>query len=247
MSKIAISTLQGHVNRAIDFYKSAGKYIIIGGTTPWADDSSPDLPNELDYKLKDVVALKKVDDIKLVVPDENGTISYRQSRWRSVSERIDTITTGSVSSGNTVIPVASVAGLVPGTKIRVDNSYECKIISTEGLLVTVDTPAPKDISSGSSILGGALVEGAKYVYLVAYLEYGTFPVTKKDGTKYSYRQVGLCTGVTPNTPDILRSAEYSSTNSNEYTSLGSLEVLDNRLPATRSTEQQESIGLIIEF
>lgn len=238
---MAIAVNGGHVSRALDFYHAAGKYFIIGGTTPWDDETTPDTPNVNDFKLRDVVGLKKVDNTHLVVPDPNGSIQYRNQNWKIVADSINTtVSATGVTANATVVPVNSVAGLVVGSKLRIANLYEGNITSISGLLVTLDTPAPADIPSGSSVIGGALVEGAKYVYVDCYLNYDQFPLV-------TYRQIGLCTGVTPNTSDVLKAAAYTMNGVNEYTSLGILEILDNRVPSTRDISQRELLSLIIEF
>ena len=238
---MAIATNGGHVSRALDFYKTEGKYFIIGGTEPWRDESTPTPPSLNDYRLNDVVALKKVYNTFLVVPDENGTIEYRTQNWKKVSEPFYTsIGSSGVTMNSKVIPVESIRGIVEGVRLRINNSYEGKVTSISGLNITLDTPAPVEIPAGSLVEGGAYVEAAKYVYIDAYLNYDEFPIVR-------YRQIGLCTGVTPNTGDTLRSAKYSSSGSDEYSSLGVLEVLDNRVPSTRDIDQRELLSLIIEF
>lgn len=238
---MAIAVNGGHVSRALEFYRAAGKYFIIGGTRPWDDETHPPAPNVEDFRLIDVVGLKRVDNTHLVVPDENGTIQYRNQNWRIVQDRIETtIGSSGVTSGSTVISVVDVAGLVEGSKVRVNNLYEGTIISKSGLLLTLDTPAPEDIPAYSPVLAGALVEGAKYVYTDCYLNYDEFPIV-------TYRQVGLCTGVTPNSEDILLSSSNQGVTKDEYSSLGVLEILDNRLPSTRDINQREMLSLIVEF
>ena len=238
---MAIAVNGGHVARALDFYRTAGKYFIIGGTTAWDDETTPETPSVTDFKLKNVVGLKKVDNTHLVIPDTNGSIQYRNQNWKIVSESINTtVSSGGVTASASVVPVGSVAGLTIGSKIRVANIYEGKITSISGLLVTLDTPAPVTIPAGSTVIGGALVEGAKYVYVDCYLNYDQFPLV-------TYRQIGLCTGVTPNTADILKDAAYTLNGVNEYTSLGNLEILDNRVPSTRDISQRELLSLIVEF
>lgn len=238
---MAIATNGGHVSRAIDFYNAIGKYFIIGGTTPWDDESAPDTPQVTDFKLRDVVALKKVDNAYLVVPDENGSIQYRSQNWRTVLERVETVVGSSgVSNDSKVVPVESVAGLTVGSKVRIHNLYEGTITSISGLSITLDTPAPDIIPAGSTVLAGAMVEGAKYVYVECYLNYDEFPLV-------TYRQIGLCTGVLPNTADILKAAAYTTSLADEYSSLGTLEILDNRVPSTRDISQRELLSLIVEF
>lgn len=243
MIKIAIAVTQGHVQRALEFYKKLGKYFIIGGTQTWEDESNPPSPSIEEYKLKDVVGLKRVDDCQLVVPDENGEIEYRTQKWRKVSTPFYTqISTNPVSAGNTIIQVNSMTGMVIGGKLRIGSTYEGKITAVNFTTnqITLDTPAPSIIPVGATVEGGALVEGAKYVYIDCYLSYNQFPIV-------TYRQIGLCTEVLPNTENILRSAAYSASGNDEYTSLGVLEIIDNRSPSTRDIDQQEMLSLIVEF
>lgn len=240
---MAIATTQGHVQRAIELYNKAGKYFIIGGTIPWADEASPDSPSVSDFRLIDVVGYKKVDNCHLVIPDENGTISYRTGNWRIVPPPFSTnVTSAGITSGTSVFYVTSTAILNPGDKLRIANTYEGIILEVNSTTnqITLDTPAPVDIIGGSIVEAGAVVEGAKYVYLDCYLEYEKFPIV-------TYRQVGLCTGVTPDNESVLRAAEYSSTGSNEFTSTGILEIIDNRPPSTRDIDQRELLSLIVEL
>ena len=239
---MAIAVDGGHVSRAIDFYNNPSKYFIIGGTKPWADETTPDTPNVKDFRLRDVIGLKKATNVQLVVPDENGTIQYRTQNWRIVLPEITTrISSVGVTKNSTVISVTSTEGLKAGAKLRVNNLYEGKIVSISGSLITLDTEAPEAIPAGALVLGGAFVEGAKYVYVETYLEYDRFPIEP------TYRQIGLCTGVTPNDSDTLLAAAYSPTGTDQFTSLGVLEVLDNRLPASRDINQREQLSLILEF
>lgn len=263
---MAIATNGGHVSRALDFYNAAGKYFILGGTTPWThieegveitDDSRPATPDVSDYRLNDIVGLKRIDNISLVRPatelenqnpTEENLIKYRNQNWKRVEPVIRTKLATQVTEGSTVIQVESVASLTKvGTKIRIADTYEGNVVSYSGLYITLDTAAPKMIPSGSPVVGGAMVEGAKYVYVDCYLNYDEFPIVDTENKPLSYRQIGLCTGVTPNTEDILKSAAYSNTGVSEYTSLGTLEILDNRVPSTRDINQREQLSLIIEF
>ena len=238
---MAIAVKDGHTARALEFYNTPGKYFIIGGTIPWEDESSPDTPQVGEFKLNDVVGLKKVDNVHLVVPDDNGTIVYRTQRWRVVPADISTtVGTTGVTEGSVVVPVTSVAGLTVGSKVRIANLYEATITSISNNLLTLSAESPAPIPAGATVLGGAIPEGAHYVYLDCYLNYDEFPLV-------TYRQIGLCTAVTPNTADILLSAAYSSHNADEFASLGRLEVLDNRVPSTRDISMREQLSLIIEL
>lgn len=80
-----ITTTHAHVNRAIDFFSKDSIYFGIGKATPWLDDKKPPAP-EIDVAVLDgLIGLKKVEVSHLVVRDDvNGTIIYRDSRWRIV-------------------------------------------------------------------------------------------------------------------------------------------------------------------
>lgn len=242
MDIIAIAVTQGHVQRAIDFYNKDGKFFVIGGTRPWTDEASPDTPDINEYKLLDTVGYKKVDNCYLVVPDEKGTISYRTQNWRIVPAPYNTPLTDGILVGGTSLHVSSTAGMNIGSKLRVGNIYEGVIaemdVSTS--IVVLDTPAPQEILTGAIVYGGALIEGAKYVYADCYLNYNQFPIV-------TYRQIGLCSEVTPNSESVLRTAGYSDTGLDEFTSEGVLEILDNRAPSTRDIDQRELLSVIIEF
>lgn len=241
---MAIAVNGGHVSRALDFYNKENKYFIIGGSTPWENEPTPDLPNVEDFKLRDVIGLKRIDNTFLVVPDnDKGTIVYRDQKWRVVSAGVTTKVIGDIPKDATSIPIESISGLVVGAKIRINNQYEGIILNITGTSLVLDKAAPANIPDGSKVEGGALIEGAKYVYVEGYLEYDKFPLI-------TYRQIGLCTGVTPKSPDdanILKSASYSLSGTNEYDGLGVLEILDNRAPIARDIDMRELISMIIEF
>lgn len=249
---MAIAVNGGHVSRALDFYDKENKYFIIGGSEPWKDEPSPELPKVEDFKLRDIIGLKKVDTNRtfLVVPDNSlpdddpSVIKYREQKWRKVNRLIKTTISTLVSNGSNIITVDSVAGINVGNKLRIHNLYEGIVTQVEGNTITLDTVAPNNIEVGSTVEGGAHVEVAKYVYVECYLEYNRFPLA-------TYRQIGLCTDVIPSDPtntDILRSAKFNSeTNIDEYESLGVLEILDNRAPIPRDINMRELISMIVEF
>lgn len=241
---MAIAVNGGHVSRALDFYNKLGKYFSIGKTSPWEEETNPPTPSEDTYKVEELVAFKKVDNVYLVVPDdENGTITYRDTKWRIVQPSIvTTVGAAGVSEGSPNVALTSLASIVVGIKLRVNNEYEGKVISidTGTNTVTLDTSAPVFIPGGSRVESGAIVENARYVYIDCTLSYDTFPIV-------TYRQIGVHVNVQPNTQDILRSAAYSPTGRDEYTDVGVLEVIDNRPPVTRQVDQAEQIGLILQF
>jgi hypothetical protein len=82
----------------------------------------------------------------------------------------------------------------------------------------------------------AYSQGAKWVMVTAYLEYDELPVD------IQYRQVGVFTGLTPNT-----GVTKSNLLPSEVSSVGQMEVLDNRKPEIRDIDKKEGIVVIVEF
>lgn len=240
---MAITTNGGHAQRALDFYNKSGVYFIIGGTSPWDNEAQPPAPSPTTFKLNDVVALKRVDTMYLVVEDDTGSIEYQNKKWRYVIPNMSTtISPTTVSSGSMEIPLASISGIVVNAKLRIGDVYEGKVVSIDILnkRVTLDTAAPSSISPGTPVTGGALVEGASHIYLEGKLNSVGFP-------QVTYRQVGICVGVTPSTVDLLRSALYSDSGTDEYTSLGVLEVISNTPPIVRNPSMSEKLSVMLEF
>lgn len=252
---MAIAVNNGHVNRALDFYNTPGKYFVIGGTKPWsinqAGNEVPPDAKSTDFRLVDVIGLKHIDNMFMVKPtnEEEGVISYRGQNWKKVSARVEAVLSSTAIAGNPTIVLEDLGVLKIGDKVRVANIYEGTIQSISGKNVTLDVAPPQDIFVGSQVLGGAIVEGAKYVYLDCYLNYDNFPLA-------TYRQIGLCTSIppvgytnegNPDYSDILVSEDYADDRLSAYISLGSLEILDNRMPSTRNKDQRELLSVIIEF
>lgn len=82
---MAITLLQGHVSRALDFYNKTSIYFGIGKTTAWEDEYNPPTPTNTD-SLLEPAGYKKVESKFLVIPDEDGTgeLTYRNSKWKIV-------------------------------------------------------------------------------------------------------------------------------------------------------------------
>ena len=86
---MAVTTLSGHVSRALDFYSKSNIFFSIGRTEAWEDEQKPPTPVNTDTT-EDVQGYKLVDSKFLVVPVlEDGKpyeISYRGTRWKIIPE-----------------------------------------------------------------------------------------------------------------------------------------------------------------
>ena len=172
---VAITTLSGHVSRALDFYSKNNIFFSIGRTQPWENEQIPPTPINTDTT-EDVQGYKLVDSKFLVVPVlEEGKpyeISYRGTRWKIIAE------------------------------------------------------------------GDAVTLGARWVYIMSFIEYEEFPIDMV------YRQIGVYTrlvraeGVPPGKANLLPS---------EVLDPGILEVIDNRKPTYRELDQREKLAVVIEF
>lgn len=88
--RLPVTTTMGHVSRAISFQELSNVYFGLGRTTPWAPnetdiDFTAPLPSVEATELEELIGMKKVDIKTLVVPDDNGTVVYRDQTWRKIS------------------------------------------------------------------------------------------------------------------------------------------------------------------
>jgi hypothetical protein len=92
---MAITTTQGHVARALDFYDRTDVYFAYGRTSAWPNDVNGKPEGDITFQppvediaattLTELIAYKKVVTKNLVVPDANGTITYRSTKWKIVN------------------------------------------------------------------------------------------------------------------------------------------------------------------
>ena len=92
--RLPVTTMMGHVSRAISFYELPNIYFAIGRNTPWPGeieaaqlktDYLVPLPSIEATSLDELIGMKRVTTKALVVRDEDGTIIYRDSTWRRVT------------------------------------------------------------------------------------------------------------------------------------------------------------------
>lgn len=90
--RLPVVTYLGHTSRALSFYALDDIYLGIGKTSAWQDDETtnenfiPPEPNLDATELTELVGMKKLTRKQLVMPDENGTIQYRNTTWKVISE-----------------------------------------------------------------------------------------------------------------------------------------------------------------
>lgn len=90
--RLPVVTYLGHTSRALSFYGLDDIYLAIGKTSAWQDDETtnenfiPPEPQLEDTELMELVGMKKLTRKCLVMPDDNGTIQYRNTTWKVISE-----------------------------------------------------------------------------------------------------------------------------------------------------------------
>lgn len=168
---MAVTTIDGHVSRALDFFNKDSIHFAIGRTSSWENEFNPPTPLPTD-EMEDPLGYKQVESKFMVVPDENGSITYRNEKWRIVDKN------------------------------------------------------------------EALDNGSKWVYLATYVAYDELP------TNVSYRQIGVYTGLKRNSG--VPEGKYNLLPT-DVQDPGILEVLDNRTPVYRESDQREQLILILEF
>lgn len=92
--RLPVTTVMGHVSRAISFCELSGIYFAIGRTTPWPGeleaaqlktDYTVPLPPIEATTLDELIGMKRVHTKTLVVPDADGTVIYRDKIWRRIT------------------------------------------------------------------------------------------------------------------------------------------------------------------
>jgi len=89
---IGVTTIGGHVARAIDFQAREDVYAVLGKSSPWVptaqaptlSDSNPPVPSPTATVLDDPIVVKKC-VLNLVVPDAAGSITAYGQKWRLVT------------------------------------------------------------------------------------------------------------------------------------------------------------------
>ena len=98
--RLPITTTMGHVSRAILFQQMPYIYFGLGRTSPWEGETyaaehgglnedgsefSAPLPSVETTELDELIGMKRVDTKALVIPDDEGTVVYRDRTWRKIS------------------------------------------------------------------------------------------------------------------------------------------------------------------
>jgi hypothetical protein len=81
-----VLTVRHHVTQALRFLAATNKYMAIGRTTAWSNESSPPAPSSSASTVEEVVCYAPLAQATLVKPDSGGSISHLGSNYTAVTE-----------------------------------------------------------------------------------------------------------------------------------------------------------------
>ena len=247
----ATSTSISHVSRALDLFDSETIYIAIGQQSAWTDENSPPITDPTSLLINQVVGYKKVSDKYMVVPDPDGSITYRDSQWRIVPPNRFEFQTISVTNVDSVtVEIQSydpveLDALTVGSKIMlmdgVNIGHASKITHIAGTsnqrVLTIADGADKTYGIGTVCHWGLISEICRAVFLGAWIRFDELPL-------YPYRTIGvfnrleIADGVSTNKLALLPA---------EVAKPGLCEIVEFRKVTSRDIDQKEYISAIVEF
>lgn len=90
--RLPIVPYSGHCSRALSFFHLDEVFFALGRTSPWSatettdDTFVPPEPDDEATELDELIGMKRATRKLLVMPDANGDIEYRDSRWKYITE-----------------------------------------------------------------------------------------------------------------------------------------------------------------
>jgi hypothetical protein len=247
----ATSTALSHVSRAMDLFESEALYVGIGQQSAWTDENNPPRTDPNDLVINQIIGYKKVEDKYMVVPDDAGSIQYRDSVWRIISPvQFQFQLVAPVTEGATAIQIAAtdptrLNSLTVGSKVMIQSGnkmgHTAKITEISGTgnmrNLTLALGADQEYGTGATVHWGLVAEVCRHVLVGAWIRYDELPT-------YPYRVIGifnrlaLAVGVSSSKLALLPQ---------EVSNSGILEVIEYRRVVSRDELQREYISVIVEF
>lgn len=81
----AIITNINRIQRTYDFAQKV-LYFGIGRLTNWSDETLPPTPAFTSTQIEELNFIAKVENLKYIIPDEEGEIYYINTRWTEIAE-----------------------------------------------------------------------------------------------------------------------------------------------------------------
>ncbi|MDP4224913.1 MAG: hypothetical protein Q8910_00890 [Bacteroidota bacterium] len=264
-----IATNQIPTSRAIDFFYKTDVFFGIGGPSAWADDNNPPAAYPSDT-ITNLIGVKQMENIYLVVPDVNGTITYQDSKWSIVPPDqaksknikhvyVDTTLMYDELPLTTYRQVGLYTKIVRGSGVREVETLQVTGPATSSGVITVTLAGSTfniAISSGDTT--------SQIAAKVASLSYSNWTTNNNPGTSvvtFTSNMVGSIPtpAFSSGSTGVLGNISTTTKGSNavppaktvllpsEIGDLGFLEILDNRTPTPRARNQRETLSFIIQF
>jgi hypothetical protein len=199
---IGVTTIGGHVARAIDFQARQDVYAVLGKSSPWVptaqdptlSDENPPVPSPAAVNLDDPVVVKKC-VLNLVVPDAAGSITAYGQKWRLVTPA-EAPTLGArwvlvtasfdyneapVSAFDSFLVEAAAAG---ATTLELNSVVGYQVGHVLQLGIAGQEVTVTNVNAATNVL---TVNSA----LVSALPTGTYITNTTEPSKFSYRQVAV--------------------------------------------------------
>jgi len=204
---IGVTTIGGHVARAIDFQAREDVYAVLGKSSPWVptaqdptlSDDNPPVPSPTATVLDDPIVAKKC-VLNLVVPDAAGSITAYGQKWRLV-----TPTEAAAQGARWVLVTASfdyneapVSAFdsfltsnvaVGATTLQLNTVVGYQVGHVLQLGVAGQEVTVTNVNAGTGVL---TIDAA----MVTALPKGTYVTNTSVPTKFSYRQVAVVSHAT---------------------------------------------------
>ena len=155
---MAITTLKGHVSRAMNFYNMESIWFVVGHGDEWPEgDDYPPVPRNTD-SIAEPLGYKKVESKFLCRPvsgpDEHGEITYRGTSWKIIEKDnapdegarwvylMTNIAYDELPTNIVYRQMGVVTGLKPITDKEGEVALQPEDVEEEGLLEVLDNREP---------------------------------------------------------------------------------------------------------
>lgn len=249
---IGVTTIGGHVARAIDFQARQDVYAVLGKSSPWVptaqdptlSDENPPVPSPTAVNLDDPVVVKKC-VLNLVVPDAAGSITAYGQKWRLVTPAEApalgarwVLVTASfdyneapVSAFDSFLTEAATTG---DTTLELNSVVGYQVGNVLQLGVAGQEVTVTNVNAGTGVLTvtPALLSG---------LPTGTYITNTSEPSKFSYRQVAVVSHATSEGLPGQQLIPYS------FLEDPILVYYYNTTPIPRALNRRDSLVLILTF
>lgn len=217
---IGVTTLGGHVSRAVDFQAKTGVYVVMGKRDSWGDDDLPPEPTPAKTVLDDPVVAKQA-TLQLVIPVSQALVTANPSwtvataygqkwrvitpqqayelgcRWVLVSASFD-YNEAPVSDGDSYLSAAAAVGNST-LSLQLAGGYAVNDqvqLGLAGPIVAVQDVVHNGNGDAIGITLKTLGDDPQTYELLEALPAGTYITNLTRPTAFTFRQIGLVSHAT---------------------------------------------------